>query len=563
MLKRNSISFAVTAAVALMVSTIVQAQEESDAKSKPIVTVAFSGYDNLVSDLNFVGDLAGNPQLGSALEMTTMLATGGQELKSLDKSKPWGAVLVADEAGIRGLGFVPFSDLDELKTILETNDVKFSEEDDCLVVPMNGQSVYLKGEGGWLFFSGQSANLKNLPKDPAKTLGGLQDSYNLAVRVDVKNIPEMLRGMLLDGLQLGLQAGMAQMPGETDEQYALRSKMAEQSLEQLKTAVNELDAIQLGLAIDEEVPSIYLDVEVTAQPDTETARRITAAKGMATRFGGFVVPDAVLSYNGVTRLVDAQVDQFKVMIEGFHGKVKKELEEQELPEDIAKTSNELVDDAFAILTSTVKEGELDLGMFLQADGEKATWLGGIRVADGNKIEDVLKVVVDEAAKEMPPLKEGVQFDAAEHAGVRLHTLTIPSEALGAPQLAELFGDELVIVVGTADKAVYLSVGTDSMELLKKAIDDSKTAKDLPPASLTISIGAIAKLLGKYVPDPQVQNAVGLITAKLADSKGKDRITLTTTISDNSLKNRLEIEEDLLKVLGVIPAIVMAAGQMGG
>lgn len=563
MLKRNSISFALTAAVALILSTAVQAQEQSGAEAKPIVTIAFSGYDDLVSDLNFVGELAGNPQLGSALEMTTMLATGGQELKSLDKSKPWGGIVVAEGPEIRGLGFLPLGDLEELKAILETNGVEGKEEDGCLVVPVQGQDVYFKGADGWLFFSGQSANLKDLPKDPAGSLGGLHDSYNLAIRLDVKNIPEMLRGMLVEGLQLGLQAGMTQMPGETDQQYALRSKVAGQSLEQLERAVNELDAIQLGLAIDEKVPSIYLDIDVTALPDTETARRIRASKGMATKFGGFVVPDALVAYNAVSRLQEDQVDQFKAMIKGVYDNIKGELDAQELPEDVAKASNQLVDDAFAILNASVEERELDLGMFLEAGEKKTTWLAGVRVADGSKVEDVLKVVVDEAAKEMPPLKEAVQFNAAEHEGVRLHTLTIPTEALGAPQLAELFGDELVIVVGAADKAVYLSVGADSLDLLKKAIDASKTVKDLPPASLAISVGTIAELVGKYAPDPQVQNAVGLITAKLADSKGKDRITLTTTISDNSLKNRIEIEEDLLKVLGVIPAIIMAAGQMGG
>ena len=563
MLKRNSISLALTALAALSLSTAVYAQEQSAAEVKPIVTIAFSGYDDLVSDLNFVGELAGNPQLGSALEMTTMLATGGQELKSLDKSKPWGGIVVAEGPEIRGLGFLPLGDLEELKAILETNGVENKEEDDCLVVSVNGQDVYFKGAEGWLFFSGQSVNLKDLPKDPAESLGGLHDSYNLAVRLDVKNIPEMLRGLLLEGLQMGLQAGMTQMPEETDEQYALRTKVAEQSLEQLKMAVNELDAIQLGLAVDEKVPSIYLDIDVIALSDTETARRIMAPKGMATKFGGFAVPDALVAYNAVSRLQEDQVDQVKAMIKGFYDNIKEELDDQELPEDVAKASNQLVDDAFAILNATVEERELDLGMFLQAGDEQASWLAGIRVADGSKVEDVLKVVVDEAAKEMPALKEAVKFDAAEHEGVRLHTLTIPTEALGAPQLVEFFGDELVIVVGAADKAVYLSAGSNSLDLLKKAIDASKTAKDLPPASLTISVGTIAELVGKYAPDPQVQNVVGLITAKLADSKGKDRITLTTTISDNRVKNRIEIEEDLLKVLGVIPAIIMAAGQMGG
>ena len=49
-----------------------------------------------------------------------------------------------------------------------------------------------------------------------------------------------------------------------------------------------------------------------------------------------------------------------------------------------------------------------------------------------------------------------------------------------------------------------------------------------------------------------------------DSLPTNRLpTMTTTIPDNGQKVHIEIEEELLKVLGVIPAIVMGAMPMGG
>ena len=563
MLKRSFVSPVIPAVLVLLVGTAVYAQESASQRIKPIVTVAFSGYEELVSDLNFVGNLAGNPQLGAAIEMSTMLATGGRELKSLDKSKPWGGVVWADGPEILGLAFVPLADLDEVKSILETNAVEFEETDGLLSASVNDRDVFLRSKGDWLVISGKSSNLDKLPKDPVAILGGLQDTYNLAVRLDVQSIPKETRDMLLGLLQLGMQGGMMQMPEESDEQYALRKKMTTQSLEEIIRAVNELDAIQLGLAIDEKTPSIYLDIEITALPDTETAKRITAPKGMTTSFGGFVVPDSTISYNGVSRLEQLQVDQVNMLIEEFHSDIQKELDEQELPEDIAKTSKQLVDDAFAIITATVEAREVDLGAFFQSGDGKAVVLGGIRLADGAKLEEVLKTVVEEAAKELPPLKEAVKFNAAEHDGIRLHTLTIPTGELGVAEVSELFGDELVLVVGTSDKAAYLSVGTDSLATLKKAIDDSKSAKDLPPAKVTVSVKAIAELVAKYAPDQRAQAAAKLILDKLAESTGKDRLTVTTTIPENGQKIRIEIEEELLKIIGVIPAIAMGAMPMGG
>jgi hypothetical protein len=548
--------------LALLVSTAVRAQELTGQEPKPIVTVAFSGYGDLISDLNFVGNLAGNPQLGAALDMMAMMGTGGHEFKSLDRSKPWGALVFADGPEIRVLGFVPMANLEELKTILEAYAAEVEQADGVLTASINDQDVSLKSEGGWVFLSNQADVLGNLPKDPASALRGLEKSYNLAVRLDVQNLPQMLREMLMDGLQLGLQAGMEQRSGESDEAYALRAKMARQSVEEFRKAINELDAIQLGLAIDEKVPSVYLDIEVTAQAGTETARQIMAPNDVKTGFGGFVVPDAAVSYNGVGRLESFHAEQINTMIDDFRTQVHNGLEGQGLTEDEQTTARQLVDDAFALVTSAAKEREVDLGMlFLTGDG-RATLLGGIRVADGSKVEDLLKAVVDEAAKDMPELKEAVKFNAAEHAGVRLHTLSIPTDAMGVPQLVELFGEELVLVVGAADKAAYLSVGTDSLEMLKKAIDDSKVAKDLPPAKVTISAAPIARLVAQYAPRPETRAAASMIVDKLADSKGKDRLTITTTIPENGQKVRVEIEEDLLKVLGVLPAIVMGAMPMG-
>ncbi len=559
MLKRNLVSLA--AVVGLFLTTAVRAQELTGQEIKPIVTVAFSGYGELLSDLDFVGDLVGRPNLGQTAET----ATGSAALKSLDKSKPWGAVALAKGAEIQVLGFVPIADVDELKAILEANGADIEEMDGKLTVSLQDRVLHLKSEGGWVFLSHQLTSLDTLPKDPVATLGGLEKSYNLAVRLNVQNVPEMIRGMLLGFVQMGMQSGMTQEPGESDERFALRTKMADQSFEQIEKAVAELDAIQLGLTIDEKVPSVYLDVEATALPDTDTARRLTAPKGLKTNFGGFVVPDAALSYNGVGRLEANQVEQVGTMIEDFRTNLHVELDGQKLSADVEKTAKQLVDDAFAVIASAVEQRDLDAGVLFLAGEEQATWLGGIRVADGSKIEDLLKLAVEDASKAMPQLKEAVQFNAAEHAGVRLHTLTVPTGELGVPQLAELFGEELVLVVGAADKAAYLSVGTDSLEALKKAIDDGEADKQLPPSTMSISVGSIVRLVTKVAPpemDMQAQVLLQMIGTQLAEGKGKDRLTIIATIPENGQKVRVELEEDLLKVLGIIPMLATGAAPMG-
>jgi hypothetical protein len=564
-LKRYSFPITVVTLLAVLVGTAVRAQELTGQDLKPVVRVAFSGYDDLISDLNFVGKLAGNPQLGASIEMSAKLATGGRELKSLDKSKPWGALVYADGVEIRILGFVPLGDLGEMREILAPTAAEIKDADDGqLAASFEGQTVYLKSEGGWVFVSNQPEGLDGLPKDPAAELGGLEKSYNLAVRLDVQNIPEMVRELLLGMLQSGLDAGMERMPGESEEQFALRTKMAGRTLEQVKTAVDELDSIQLGLAIDEETSALRLDIEATALPDTETAQRLTAAGGMATDFAGFAVAEAALSYYGVGRIEQADVDQILSLIDGFRTSVHTNLGDQGLPEDDEKTARQLVDDTIAVVTATVKQRDLDGGLLLLLDEKQATWLGGIKVADSSRVEDILKRVVEEAAREQPALKEAVQFNAEEHAGVQLHKLSIPTAALGDQQATELFGNELTVVLGVADQAVYLGIGTDATETLKKVIDDCEKGsdKELPPASLTISAGPVARFVGKFGPTQEAQLAAKMIADMLADAEGTDRLTITTTVRESGQRVRVEMEAGLLKLLGALPAIIMGAAPMG-
>ncbi len=564
MLKRHSQTLAVALTLALVANTSVGAEESTAPDAKPIVVAAFSGYEALISDLNFVGSLSGNPQLGAALNMMATMATGGQELKSLDKSKPWGALLFSENTEIQGLAFVPLADLEELKTLLEANGTDFEEADGLLTTTINDQDLYLKSEGEWLFISNEAKSLAKLPEDPVAALGGLEKSYNLAVRANIQSIPEMYRSMFVNLVEMGLVGNAFQSPDESDEQFARREEVSKKAVEEVKRAAEEIDAVQLGIAIDEEVPSIYLDIESTALPGSETARRIMLSKGLKTRFGGFVPPNAAVTYNGVARIEGLQVAQLNMAINTVRTNIHEELDDQELPEEVEAKSKKLVDDAFAVLTDTITEGELDLGVLALAAEGRVTLLGGVHVADGAKVEELLKTLVEEAAKEAPPLKDAVKFNVAEHAGVQLHTLTVPTAALGAPNLADMFGEELVLVVGTAEKAAYLSMGADSLNALKKAIDDSQAGgKDLPPSQLAVSVGAIAKLIAQYAPEDDARQGAEMLAAQLADGKGKDRITITTTIPENGQKVRIEIEEDLLKLLGILPAMAMGAMPSGG
>ena len=67
---------------------------------------------------------------------------------------------------------------------------------------------------------------------------------------------------------------MQQMPGESDDEYAVRANMAKQAVQQLTTLVNELDDLLLGWNVDAKHQTTYLDLELTAQDRHEAGRAV-------------------------------------------------------------------------------------------------------------------------------------------------------------------------------------------------------------------------------------------------------------------------------------------------
>ncbi len=52
---------------------------------KPVAVVSLSGYDNVMSDVELIGELSGNPHLGKVVEGLVVVATKGEGLAGLTR----------------------------------------------------------------------------------------------------------------------------------------------------------------------------------------------------------------------------------------------------------------------------------------------------------------------------------------------------------------------------------------------------------------------------------------------------------------------------------------------
>ena len=557
---RKTLLAALAVAVLLGASGIGLAQQEL----KPVVVVSISGYDELMADIEFVGKLGDKPGLTKQLELMLTMMTGGKGLAGLDKAKPWGALLQTDGQGFPVIGFVPVTDL---KAFLGALAGPLGEAKDAgdgvFEISAGGMPLFVQEKGGWAFIAQTAEGLKSVPADPAKLLAGLADKYDVAVNVSVKNVPEQYRQMATGLLQMGAEAGLEQEPGETDERYAARKRLTQQSLEQMIRAINDLDTVLVGLSIDRQTKTAFLELTITAVAGTETAKDLAQASDLTSDFAGFSLPDAAVVAQLAGKLSDSDVTQMKSTLSSVRANAVRELGNQGLPEEQEKKAKQLLEGFLDIVQETVESKRMDTGMVIRLAPDAATLVAGGYVADGAKLEKLVKDVAAVAKEEKPEIAEFIKLDAEKYEGISFHVVSVPlpGDQPGAQRLAKLVGDKLELVIGIGPKGGYVAAGRDAVKTLKTVIDQCKASagKAVLPARISVAAGPIAKFIAATADDDQAKKKAAEIAGLLDQVAGKDHVNITSKGIPNGATVRVELEEGILKILGLLSPGAMAGG----
>ena len=338
---------------------------------KPLATVSFSGYDKLLANVGAIGQLAGNPDLAAMLEMPLKMMTQGKGLAGLDGKRPWGlAVLSEGRPPFVVFGFLPVTDLKDLIEAAKASPVgeAIRQNGDVYEIQTgNGPSIYIKQKGTWAVATNRSEDLAKAPADPLTLLGDLPQKYDLAVRLLAKNAPKDFRDQALSGLRAVVEAGMPQLPGESDEDYALRVNAAQQGVESLTKLADDLDSLLVGWVLDPATKTTHLDFEMTAQTGTKLADRLAQIKPGNTKFAGLLIPNAAITANWTRTLADADVAEAENSLATARKTVQRELQKRGLGEADQKVVSQLVGDVFDVLEATVETKKIDGGLAVLLD----------------------------------------------------------------------------------------------------------------------------------------------------------------------------------------------------
>jgi len=546
---------ALAVAVLLATSGVVPAQAPQPESTglKTVLTVSISGFDAIKKDAEVIANASNMPLL-----MFPFMNEEG--LAGLDTTKPWGAVVQTDGQEFRIFAFLPVSDPELVLGLLgplgDGGDPPKPDADGVYEIEVQGNEVVLAKKGDWVVLANDRQTLANVPADPVPLLGGLNESYAIAVRGSIKDFPASKRddivGLIRSGVEMAQQAQPDQAPGE---------RAIARSMEEVDKVLNEMDSVLIGLAVDPQSKAIRLDVEATAIEGTSTAAEYASAAEAKSSLAGFYLPEAALTALVAGTLPEQDSEQIQEWLDARKSDAMKDLDEQELSEGERKLAKQMLGDLISVFHKTAAAGQIDVGLSVLASADSLSLVGGGFVADAATLEKLFKQSVHLAIAEDPGLEEAITLDAEEHQGVRLHTVSVPTEQLPTDDIpAMLVGDAFTAAIGFSDQHAYLAIGPQSIDKLKQVIDQSKAAagQSLPPVRVSVSLTAISNILAGLgdVADEEVPTEV---LDALAQAGTDDHILISSEAIPNGVRTRIEIEPGVLKAIGTAATAMSPLG----
>ena len=158
-----------------------------------------------------------------------------------------------------------------------------------------------------------------------------------------------------------------------------------QMFDQLEKLSKELDTLVIGLGMDVEAKSLYLDIEV-ALDGTSLAAQSKAMDDAKTNFAGFAVPGAAMTMLAAGATDKEQAVQAKQMLDNFKASATKYLDENDdLGDKRRDLAKQLLGDAFDVAKKTIDLKKSDAGVAVVLGDEPAV-IGGWMIAAGNKLD---------------------------------------------------------------------------------------------------------------------------------------------------------------------------------
>ncbi len=521
------------------------------AAPQPVAIIAISSYEQLMQDADFIGSLVGMPGGSQMVEGHLNQATNGKGLAGLDKTKPIGAVVDMASFFPNAALYLPVSDQAALLEALAPLGIAGRDMGNGVTqVNALGQDGYAVTTSGWMLVGMNPDSLKTMPPDPSDVLGPLVAQYDVAIQINVQNIPQAMRQQGIETMSR-TTGSMTKMPEESDADFEARKGALQSQIDATGQMLRELQSVTLGLAVGGPTQNVALDINMVAVPGSAMATEFAEGAAATTNFAGFNQPEAAATLSFAGKVSGANAAQAENVIASFRAEVLRDIEKEE--ESLRQPLRDGLGQILDALLETVKAGSIDGGAVVKMGPSSGTVVIGGLITDPKKIENGLKKLSEALAGRSTERMAPIAWAAETHGDITFHTTQIK---VADAEAKALFGDQADLVVGLGGQSAYVALGRDAAAALKAVIDASAAAPATPvkPMELTVSLSRVLESLKTIAPE-QERAAIEMAAGIVAAAAGQDHIHVVAQPVENGVQIRFEAEQGVLRAI--------AASAMGG
>ncbi|MBQ2621372.1 MAG: hypothetical protein IJF84_08530 [Thermoguttaceae bacterium] len=382
-------------------------------------------------------------------------------------------------------------------TPLEDNRFKFTQNDG---------EVFLLLQDNWLAVSmdSGSAILKAIPQPCLDSIQQLSKIYLVGAAVNSSRMTTQQLNDLLQMFQSQLEDGLS-LEGALSDVFKKQIQTLTDSISQsLKRYQKDHLTFLLGLNFNPQF-GFKLDVTLCTDPNTETAKQFSQYKSSTTRLAGFYNPSsaAALSVSSQGRLAifNNQQETFNALQNEINKQIEKKYTDERKQNELKRFADALT----AIVAKTFSDSSNETAVTIYAQPDSgATVVAAVFCKDAKEIEnmlfDFIKNEILSGSKTMFSCYNGSKRNAAIVNDVKIHTLTftLSKEDKNYELWRKLLNsDDVVIAFGFGKNIVCISVGADSLNQLKAALEKTGTAQPSPIFQYNVQYGTLARFIESY------------------------------------------------------------------
>ncbi|HEV8063128.1 MAG TPA: hypothetical protein VGP68_24820 [Gemmataceae bacterium] len=509
------------------------ARTADEKTTQPTIQIRLKSLDRTLDDLKFF--LASVGQEGAFMQLDE--ARKGPlagAFDAIDAKKPWALYghVKADLMESAGVLLVPVTSEKAFLSLLENvAHLKPTKDGDYYMVqpdnvPLN-QPIYFRFAEGYACAAvGNKDALKKgsliLPSAIfAKPISG---SLDMHFRVDL--VPNEYKQMLLGTAEVQLaEAQEKPLPGENEAQRRGRIMGMKAFGQMFSAMMKDGTDISLDVDISREHDHFGFGMGFGAKPGSDLAKKIATLTAGKSLFAGWINPASPASFVSHAPLGEDGQKMVELMFtEGLANLAKQGAHEKTISEKVKKA-----------LEPTIKAKSVDVGLDWRGPSASGhyTLVAGVKVVDGDKVESLVKELLNEAPEKERAM---IKLDASSIGEYKVHRLDVASTF--DANARKILGDNPIYFSFRKD-AVFLVLGDNGLAALGEAIQGSPAAAPLVRG--TLNLKGLVPLMKQS--DPRAE---GL--AKDAFSKaGDDAITFTVQGGD-SLQMRLEAKGPVIKFM---------------